>query len=365
MLRCAPPWPLREMPLAGGGAGNRRRPAAFGYKNPGFGYGCFVGGLDLCAMKKILVIGASGFVGGHVARALLAVGHAVRCVARQAAKMQNLAAAGGEIMPGDMADAAAMQRALAGMEAVYMAVHTLSPQPGSSAAQGFMDVELIGLRHIVAACRTHGVRRVVYVTFLGAAVHGGSLDDVASLASGAAQADGVIHTAFVHAFSNISLATRLRVLLGGLPGGLAVRFMATIAGLDKNAIEALRGALAGSGRSLVVTSGTLVLPLGTLVTEREAPDPTAPPRTAPLRRRRPWPGRRGACGPRWCGCRPRCTATMTRASCRSSSRWPAKSKWPPTWAGAKTAGRRCIGWMLPACFGSRWSRAWPGRTTTG
>ncbi|MEJ7661782.1 MAG: NAD(P)H-binding protein [Hymenobacter sp.] len=50
-----------------------------------------------------------------------------------------------------------------------MAVHTLSPQPGSSAAQGFMDVELTGLHHIVAACRTHGVRRVVYVTFLGAA----------------------------------------------------------------------------------------------------------------------------------------------------------------------------------------------------
>ncbi|AMR26150.1 hypothetical protein A0257_02960 [Hymenobacter psoromatis] len=120
-------------------------------------------------MKKILVIGASGFVGSHVARALLAAGYAVRGVARQADKMQELAAAGGEIIPADMADATAMQRVVAGVAAVYIAVHTLSPQPGSTAALGFMDVELAGLQHIVAACRAHGVRRVVYVTFLGAA----------------------------------------------------------------------------------------------------------------------------------------------------------------------------------------------------
>ena len=126
-------------------------------------------------MQKILVIGASGFVGGHLARALLAAGHAVRCAARIPAKMQALAAAGGEVVPGDLADRAAMDRACAGVAAVYISVHTLSAQPGGGAGQGFMDVELQGLRNIVAACQRHGVRRVVYVTFLGATPEAPSL----------------------------------------------------------------------------------------------------------------------------------------------------------------------------------------------
>lgn len=120
-------------------------------------------------MKKMLVIGASGFVGSHVARALLAAGYAVRCAARNLAKMQEIAAAGGEIIQGDMSDGSSMQQAVASVEAVYIAVHTLSPQPGNTAAQDFVDVELTGLQNIVAACQAHGVRRVVYVTLLGVA----------------------------------------------------------------------------------------------------------------------------------------------------------------------------------------------------
>ena len=118
-------------------------------------------------MKKILVIGASGFVGRRLARALLADGYEVRCLARSPAKVQDLAEAGGEIVQGDISDLASMQRALEGIEAVYISIHTLSPQPAAGAEQGFMDVERNGLENIVAACRTNGVRRLIYVTFLG------------------------------------------------------------------------------------------------------------------------------------------------------------------------------------------------------
>jgi nucleoside-diphosphate-sugar epimerase len=88
----------------------------------------------------------------------------------------------------------------------------------------------------------------------GAAVHRGSLDDLASLTRGAAESDGVIHTAFIHDFT---------------------RYAASAAA-DKLAIETLGNALAGSGRPLVVTAGALRVGGGTLATEDMPADPNFP-----------------------------------------------------------------------------------------
>ena len=87
---------------------------------------------------------------------------------------------------------------------------------------------------------------------LSAATAQGSLADLGILRKTAAASDGVIHLAFRH----------------GDPLGEA-------AAADGRAIDALGDGLAGSGRPLVVTSGTLVLAAGRVGTEADAPAPSA------------------------------------------------------------------------------------------
>jgi nucleoside-diphosphate-sugar epimerase len=113
------------------------------------------------------------------------------------------------------------------------------------------------------------------VVAAGAKAVVGSIENLDSLRRGAAEADGVIHTAYFHAFSQASLATRLRVMFGGMPSGIVGRFMGAALDTDRRAIETMGAALKGNDRSLVVAFPTMALRAGRLATEKDAPDPTS------------------------------------------------------------------------------------------
>ena len=107
----------------------------------------------------------------------------------------------------------------------------------------------------------------------GARVQIGSVEDLDGLRRAASAADGAIHTAFYHKISHIPLGLRLRVFLGGAPGGIVQRFLAAAVATDRRALEAIAGSLSGTDRPLVATFGTLAMHPGRLATEDQAHDP--------------------------------------------------------------------------------------------
>lgn len=118
-------------------------------------------------------------------------------------------------------------------------------------ATGFVGTaivaELLGSGHrVLGLARSEAAAAALRA--MGAEVHRGSLEEPASLAAGAAAAEGVIHAGFIHDFS---------------------RFEENCA-IDRAAILAMGAALAGSGRPLIVTSGTLLVGPGRLAVESEA-----------------------------------------------------------------------------------------------
>ena len=126
-------------------------------------------------------------------------------------------------------------------------------------ASGFIGsavvAELIDAGHeVIGLARSEEAASAVEAA--GAQAHRGALDDLESLRSGAAAADGVIHTAYIHDFSRMPDAARTDLL----------------------AVETLGAALEGSGRPMVITTGTALIKPGQVATEKDSADSDSHPR---------------------------------------------------------------------------------------
>lgn len=115
----------------------------------------------------IAVTGAGGFVGGAVARALLARGERVRAIQRSPAPA--LQALGAEVVQADLADREATLRALAGCDAV---LHVAAKAGVWGPYEAFARANIDATDNVLQACRTHGIGRLVY-TSTPSVVHAG------------------------------------------------------------------------------------------------------------------------------------------------------------------------------------------------
>lgn len=113
------------------------------------------------ATERALITGATGFIGGHVARRLRAEGYAVRCLVRATSDTSRLAGLGVELARGDLTDGRSVEAALAGCSHV---VHCGALVSDWATVPEIRRVNVAGTRAVVAAAAAAGVRRLVHVS---------------------------------------------------------------------------------------------------------------------------------------------------------------------------------------------------------
>ena len=106
--------------------------------------------------SRVLVTGASGFIGSHLCEALAEAGHSVRAMTRHPETYTGV----GEPVRGDVGDPDSLRAALEGVEAAYYLVHSLD-------SADFEDKDAVAARAFGAAAAQAGVGQIIYLGGLG------------------------------------------------------------------------------------------------------------------------------------------------------------------------------------------------------
>ena len=117
--------------------------------------------------KRIAVTGASGMIGVYLCRSLLAAGAKVVGVVRNPAKAAFLAAEGVEFRQADLTDAAALEAAFQGCDAIISNAAMYVATKGFSAWHAHEKANVDGTRNVFNAAHKAGVKRIVHVSTFG------------------------------------------------------------------------------------------------------------------------------------------------------------------------------------------------------
>ncbi len=112
--------------------------------------------------KLVLVTGATGYIGGRLAPALIENGYQVRCLVRDPSRLHGRSWIGkADIVKGDVLSPETLGDAMQGVEVAYYLVHSMS------GGKGFRERDLIAARNFSAAAQQAGVKRIIYLGGLG------------------------------------------------------------------------------------------------------------------------------------------------------------------------------------------------------
>ena len=114
----------------------------------------------------ILIVGATGALGGMITHRLLAQGKPVRILAREGSAFQPLAQAGAQFVRADLKDRDSLDRAVAGAETVLTTANS-AQRGGEDTVQ---TVEIEGNRRLIDAARAGGVKHFIFTSAMGAAL---------------------------------------------------------------------------------------------------------------------------------------------------------------------------------------------------
>ena len=111
---------------------------------------------------KVFITGATGFIGGHLAKQLAQSGYELRCLARSTSDTSALEALGVELVQGALHDAARLQQAMQGCDAL---VHAAGVYSFWEPDMGVLErVNVGGTQAVMQAAAVAGVQHVIYVS---------------------------------------------------------------------------------------------------------------------------------------------------------------------------------------------------------